>query len=206
MNSNPSGQIRECEQIIQQLMAQTQQGTQLYQQMLQQEQQDAAKLQELSQHNNKAIQMIQQAMQGHQTAMQQMQQILQTVKSLEQFPQTTGFNTSDMHRMNPEHQSFGTGIQSSTGMSGFNSGSMNSSMGSGNSSMGSMNSNMGSMNSSMGSGSIGSSFSPSFTSGSQPVNPLHRPMNSFNPQPMHTPMSAGSSFSSPMNQGRSFQQ
>lgn len=185
MNTNQSAQIRECEQIVQQLMAQTQQGTQNYQQLLQQEQQDAAKLQELSQHNSKSIQMIQQALQGHQTAMQQLQQISQSVRSLEQFPQTSGFNTGDIHRMNPEHQSFGTGIQ------GFNSVGQNHSMG-----------NMGSMGTGTG---FNSSFSPSFSSSSQPVNSLHSPINAgINHQLGQSQMSAGSSFGS-FNQGRSFQ-
>ncbi|MEK4009036.1 hypothetical protein [Paenibacillus sp. FSL H3-0333] len=185
MNTNSSAQIRECEQIVQQLMAQTQQGTQNYQQLLQQEQQDAAKLQELSQHNSKAIQMIQQALQGHQTAMQQLQQISQSVRSMEQFPQTSGFNTH-------------------TSIPSFNSGNQIGLM----HSMG-QNQPMGQSHNT-GMGGYNSSFSPSFTSNSQPVNSLHSPINAgINHQPMHTPMqapmSAGSSYNAPMNQGRSFQ-
>ena len=122
MNTNSSAQIRECEQIVQQLMAQTQQGTQNYQQLLQQEQQDAAKLQELSQHNSKAIQMIQQALQGHQTAMQQLGQISQSVRSMEQFPQTSGFNThTSIPSFNSVNQNPSMGQSHNTGMGGYNS-------------------------------------------------------------------------------------
>lgn len=187
MNSNHSSQISQSEQIIQQLMTQTQQGTQNYQQLLQQEQEHAAKLQELSQHSNKAIQMIQQALQGHQTAMQQLQQVSQLIRQLEQIPQTAGYNTGGIQRFNTEQQGFNTGIPSfSTG-------------------------NSGNQSFSTGSGGYNSSFSPSFTSNSQPVNSLHSPINasinsSFSPQPLHTPMQTNHSYGSMMNQGRSFQQ
>lgn len=83
---NPSiaGQINQCEQLISQLITQTQQASQMYQQLLQQEQQNARTLEEIAQKEHRAAQTIQTALQGHQTAIQQMQQMSQNLRQIEQ--------------------------------------------------------------------------------------------------------------------------
>ncbi|MDP1512632.1 hypothetical protein L8C07_21945 [Paenibacillus sp. CMAA1739] len=82
-NMAPQQQIHQCEQIIQQLAQQTQQGTAMYQQLLQQEQQNASSLESLMQRERNAAQMIQTAIQDHQKAMQQYQQVIQLCNQLE---------------------------------------------------------------------------------------------------------------------------
>ncbi|KAF6562441.1 hypothetical protein G9G63_18255 [Paenibacillus sp. EKM202P] len=82
-NMAPQQQIHQCEQIIQQLVQQTQQGTAMYQQLLQQEQQNASSLESLMQRERNAAQMIQTAIQDHQKAMQQYQQVIQLCSQLE---------------------------------------------------------------------------------------------------------------------------
>ncbi|WP_225999721.1 hypothetical protein [Paenibacillus sp. BJ-4] len=79
----PQQQLHQCEQIIQQLVQQTQQGTAMYQQLLQQEQQNASSLESLVQRERNAAQMIQTAIQDHQKAMQQYQQVIQLCSQLE---------------------------------------------------------------------------------------------------------------------------
>lgn len=83
-NSSISSQINHCEQLISQLVNQTQQASQMYQQLLQQEQQNAKTLEEIAQKEQRAAQMIQTALQGHQTAIQQMQQVSQICRQIEQ--------------------------------------------------------------------------------------------------------------------------
>ncbi|KAF6577865.1 hypothetical protein G9G54_17020 [Paenibacillus sp. EKM212P] len=82
-NMAPQQQLHQCEQIIQQLAQQTQQGTAMYQQLLQQEQQNASSLENLVQRERNAAQMIQTAIQDHQKAMQQYQQVIQLCSQLE---------------------------------------------------------------------------------------------------------------------------
>lgn len=79
----PQQQLRQCEQIMQQLIQQTQQGTTMYQQLLQQEQQNASSLENLVQRERNAAQMIQTAIQHHQQAMQQCHQVIQLCSQLE---------------------------------------------------------------------------------------------------------------------------
>ncbi|KJD45668.1 hypothetical protein [Paenibacillus terrae] len=79
----PQQQLRQCEQIMQQLVQQTQQGTAMYQQLLQQEQQNASNLEDLVQRERNAAQMIQTAIQHHQQAVQQCQQVIQLCSQLE---------------------------------------------------------------------------------------------------------------------------
>ncbi|ADM68527.1 hypothetical protein GMA19_00677 [Paenibacillus polymyxa E681] len=82
-NMAPQQQLHQCEQIMQQLVQQTQQGTAMYQQLLQQEQQNASSLESLVQRERSAAQMIQTAIQHHQQAMQQYQQVIQLCSQLE---------------------------------------------------------------------------------------------------------------------------
>lgn len=70
-----SSQLAQCEQLIQQLVQQTQQASMKYQQLLQQEQRNALQLEQLAQREHQAAQIIQTALQGHQTALQQLHQI-----------------------------------------------------------------------------------------------------------------------------------
>ena len=77
-------QIRQCEQMISQLIQQTQQSTQMYQQMLQQEQQNAATLEQLAQRELQAVQIIRNALQGHQAALDRLQQASAICRQLEQ--------------------------------------------------------------------------------------------------------------------------
>lgn len=79
----PQQQLRQCEQIMQQLVQQTQQGTTMYQQLLQQEQQNASSLENLVQRERNAAQMIQHAIQHHQQAIQQYHQVIQLCSQLE---------------------------------------------------------------------------------------------------------------------------
>lgn len=82
-NMAPQQQLHQCEQIMQQLVQQTQQGTAMYQQLLQQEQQNAASLEDLVQRERHAAQMIQTAIQHHQQALQQYQQVIHLCSQLE---------------------------------------------------------------------------------------------------------------------------
>ncbi|MEC0236812.1 hypothetical protein P4H71_21060 [Paenibacillus kribbensis] len=112
----PQQQLHQCEQIMQQLVQQTQQGTAMYQQLLQQEQQNASSLESLVQRERNAAQMIQTAIQHHQQAMQQYQQVIQlcnqlenTIRSSSQMTQP-GFGANYASRsMQPS--SYGTGSQ-----------------------------------------------------------------------------------------------
>ncbi|WNC12107.1 AMP-dependent synthetase and ligase [Brevibacillus brevis] len=70
-----SAQLAQCEQLIHQLVQQTQQASVKYQQLLQQEQRNAEQLEQLAQRERQAAHIIQTALQGHQTALQQLQQI-----------------------------------------------------------------------------------------------------------------------------------
>ncbi|MGG1660191.1 AMP-dependent synthetase and ligase [Brevibacillus sp. NRS-1366] len=70
-----SEQLAHCEQLIGQLVQQTQQASAQYQQLLQQEERNAVQLQQIAQREQQAAQMIQTALQGHQKAIQQLQQI-----------------------------------------------------------------------------------------------------------------------------------
>jgi len=80
---NAALQIRHCEQLLSQLIQQTQQSTQKYQQMLQQEQQNVAMLEQLAQRERQTVQIIQTALQGHQTALEQLQQASSLCRQLE---------------------------------------------------------------------------------------------------------------------------
>ncbi|WP_372637675.1 hypothetical protein [Cohnella sp.] len=84
--ANPqwSQSLHQCEQIVQQLIHQTQQASQNYQMLLQQEQQNAQRLEELAQREQRAAQMIQTALQGHQTAIQQLNQVSNLCRQIEQ--------------------------------------------------------------------------------------------------------------------------
>jgi len=68
-------QLAHCQQLIGQLVQQTQQASAQYQQLLQQEQQNAMQLQQLAQREQQAAQIIQTALQGHQKAIQQLQHV-----------------------------------------------------------------------------------------------------------------------------------
>lgn len=72
---NQQQQLAQAEQLIQQLVNQTQQASAQYQQLLTQEQQNAQMLEQLAQREQHAAQVIQTALQGHQTAIQQLHQI-----------------------------------------------------------------------------------------------------------------------------------
>jgi hypothetical protein len=80
-------QITQCQQMISQLIAQTQHGSALYQQMKQQELQNAQQLQQLAQREQQAAQMLEQALQSHGQALQQMHQCLQICTQLERIVQ-----------------------------------------------------------------------------------------------------------------------
>ncbi|MBH5316861.1 AMP-dependent synthetase and ligase [Paenibacillus sp. GSMTC-2017] len=73
--SNSNQQLAHADQLVQQLIQQTQQASTQYQQLLQQEQQNARTLEQLVHKEQQAVQIIQTALQGHQTAIQQLQQI-----------------------------------------------------------------------------------------------------------------------------------
>ncbi|MBN2983120.1 hypothetical protein JW799_18215 [Cohnella algarum] len=112
-----TGQLHQCQNIVQQLINQTQQATQMYQQMLQQEQQNAARLEELAQREQRAVQMIQTALHGHQTAIQQMNQVSQMCRQLEQSVQH--INTQTFSSTVQPLQSYGAssyGTSASAGM------------------------------------------------------------------------------------------
>lgn len=70
-----STQLAQCEQLIHQMVQQTQQASVKYQQLLLQEQRNAEQLEQLAQRERQAAHIIQTALQGHQTALQQLQQI-----------------------------------------------------------------------------------------------------------------------------------
>ncbi|TGU67765.1 AMP-dependent synthetase and ligase, partial [Mesorhizobium sp. M00.F.Ca.ET.186.01.1.1] len=74
-NSQIAQQLAKCEQLIAQLIQQTQQASVQYQQLLQQEQKNAMALEQIAQREHQAAHMIQTALQGHDIAIQQMQQI-----------------------------------------------------------------------------------------------------------------------------------
>jgi DNA repair ATPase RecN len=82
-NNQASQSLHQCEQMIQQLVNQTQQASHNYQMLLQQEQQNAQRLEELASREQKAAQIIQTALQGHQTAIQQLHQVSQICKQVE---------------------------------------------------------------------------------------------------------------------------
>jgi len=120
-NNQWSHSLHQCEQIVQQLVQQTQQASQNYQQLMQQEQQNAQRLEELAQREQKAAQMIQTALQGHQTVIQQLHQISNLCRQIE-MSANTQFNTSIAHtnqQQNPTHQNYGQSANlynTSTGM------------------------------------------------------------------------------------------
>jgi regulator of sigma D len=95
----PQQQLHQCEQIMQQLVQQTQQGTAMYQQLLQQEQQNASSLENLVQRERNAAQMIQTAIQHHQQAVQQCQQVIQLCNQLE----NTIRSSNQMGQSFPQH-------------------------------------------------------------------------------------------------------
>ncbi|QMV39839.1 hypothetical protein [Cohnella cholangitidis] len=103
-NNQLNQNLHQCEQIIQQLVNQTQQASQNYQQLLQQEQQNAQRLEELAHREQRAAQMIQTALHGHQTAIQQLQQVANLCRQIEQMAQVQ-FNSSITHaNVNPYAQ------------------------------------------------------------------------------------------------------
>jgi hypothetical protein len=83
INQSIQQQLSSCQNLMHQLIQQTQQASSVYQQMLQQEQQNAHLLQQLAQKEQLAAQNIQMALRGHQTAIQQMQQVSQICSQLE---------------------------------------------------------------------------------------------------------------------------
>lgn len=75
-SANPfSQQLAHAEQLIQQLVNQTQQASMQYQQLLNQEKNNALQLEQIAQREHQAASIIQNTLQGHQTAIQQLQQI-----------------------------------------------------------------------------------------------------------------------------------
>ncbi|MFC5406078.1 hypothetical protein [Cohnella soli] len=99
-NNHSNQSLQQCEQIIQQLVNQTQQASQNYQQLLQQEQQNAQRLEELAHREQKAAQMIQTALQGHQTVIQQLQQVSNLCRQIEHSAQmqfNAGYNQSNQN-------------------------------------------------------------------------------------------------------------
>jgi hypothetical protein len=75
INQSIQQQLSSCQNLMHQLIQQTQQASGMYEQLLQQEQQNAHMLQQLAQKEQLAAQNIQTALRGHQTAIQQMQQV-----------------------------------------------------------------------------------------------------------------------------------
>lgn len=95
--SNMSNIARQCEQIAQQLIQQTNQANQRYQQMLQKQQQNITALQQMMQKEQEAVQYIQQSLQGHQTAIRQLNQIQQMCRQLESsFTQSSAMHSMQM--------------------------------------------------------------------------------------------------------------
>ena len=107
--------LQQCEQIVQQLINQTQQASHNYQMLLQQEQQNAQRLEELAQREHRAAQTIQVAMQGHQTAIQQLQHVTQLCRQVEQIAQSQQFNTASFANAQQHNPSF-----SQQGIGGYN--------------------------------------------------------------------------------------
>lgn len=70
-----SQQLAQAEQLIQQLIHQTQQASMQYQQLLNQEKNNAVQLEQIAQREHQAASIIQSALQGHHTAIQHLQQI-----------------------------------------------------------------------------------------------------------------------------------
>ncbi|RUS45101.1 hypothetical protein [Cohnella sp. AR92] len=93
-NNSASSSLQQCEQIIQQLVHQTQQASHNYQMLLQQEQQNSQRLEDLARREQQAAQMIQTALQGHQTAIQQLQQVSSICRQVEQMVQVQSFAPS----------------------------------------------------------------------------------------------------------------
>ncbi|WP_127491984.1 hypothetical protein [Paenibacillus glycanilyticus] len=110
-NNQASQSLHQCEQVIQQLVNQTQQASQNYQMLLQQEQQNAQRLEELAAREQKAAQIIQTALQGHQTAIQQLQQVSQICRQVESMIHTQ-FNSSVSQSFNTHTPSYNTGYAS----------------------------------------------------------------------------------------------
>jgi dsDNA-specific endonuclease/ATPase MutS2 len=104
--SNVSGQIQQCEQMVQQLIQQTQQSTQMYRQMIQQEQQNSAQLEQLAQRERQAVQMLESAIQGHSTAMQMMQQVSSICRQLEQSVQMGSIGTGGFYGAGNQYGSY----------------------------------------------------------------------------------------------------
>ncbi|MCA0755467.1 AMP-dependent synthetase and ligase [Paenibacillus sp. N4] len=108
-NANNSQLSSQAEQLVQQLIHQTQQASMQYQQLLKQEQENAALLQQIAQREQQASQIIQTALHGHQTAIQQLQQISGLCHQMEssishQIPtymssqqQATGYSSFNQH-------------------------------------------------------------------------------------------------------------
>ncbi|CAM4391972.1 AMP-dependent synthetase and ligase [Paenibacillus alkaliterrae] len=108
-NNQISQQLAHAEQLIQQMVHQTQQASGQYQQLLKQEQNNAVLLEQIAQREQQAVQIIQTALQGHQTAIQQLQQISGICNQMahtasQQVPaymnmnnQTTGFSGYSQH-------------------------------------------------------------------------------------------------------------
>lgn len=104
INNQVSQSLHQCEQLIQQLVQQTQQASHNYQMLLQQEQQNVQRLEELAQREQRAVQMIQTALQGHQTAIQQLQQVSSLCRQVEQMIQiqsNAAFSQTSQTAYNP---------------------------------------------------------------------------------------------------------
>ncbi|MGO4183702.1 AMP-dependent synthetase and ligase [Paenibacillus sp. MCAF9] len=99
-NNQISQQLAHAEQLIQQLVNQTQQASGQYQQLLNQELNNAKALEQIAQREQQAAQIIQTALQGHQTALQQLHQISTICNQLAQSSQTqmTAYSTMNNHQ------------------------------------------------------------------------------------------------------------
>ncbi|OBZ17716.1 AMP-dependent synthetase and ligase [Bacillus sp. FJAT-26390] len=104
-NNQISQQIAHAEQLIQQLVNQTQQASGQYQQLLNQELNNAKLLEQIAQREQQAAHIIQTALQGHQTALQQLQQISNICNQISH-EQTTNSQVNAYSNMNNQ-QAFG---------------------------------------------------------------------------------------------------
>lgn len=104
-NNQNAQQLAHAEQLIQQLVNQTQQASGQYQQLLNQELNNAKLLEQIAQREQQAAQIIQTALQGHQTALQQLQQISNICNQISH-AQTTNSQVHAYSNMNNQ-QPFG---------------------------------------------------------------------------------------------------
>lgn len=91
-------QLAHAEQLIQQLVNQTQQASVQYQQLLHQEKNNAVQLEQIAQREHQAASIIQTALQGHQTAIQQLQQINAICQQISRTA-SSSYNTNNINNI-----------------------------------------------------------------------------------------------------------